>query len=306
MAGRIHIVGSGAIGKALAVCLLNAGKDAVLVRTSVDGEPDKTETIRLNLPYNGRLFANVTIKTFSSLDMAHGIFIVCSKSFVNEMIALKLTNFALNAPVILLQNGLNVERAFVNKGFTQLYRCVLMVTSQFEGESELRFRPVAACPIGIVAGNEDLSAHMVEHLHTSWFPFRCEDQINKFVWQKVIINCIFNSICPLLETDNGVFHREPAAMQIADRIIKECVDVSVHSGIELNIKDVRAAFLLVSRAADGQIISTLQDIRNKRPTEMESLNLEVAAIAHSGGLENKVNITRTLGELTALKSILNR
>lgn len=49
MANRIYIIGAGAIGKALAVCLANARKDAVLVRSSRDHQPDKSESIRLNL-----------------------------------------------------------------------------------------------------------------------------------------------------------------------------------------------------------------------------------------------------------------
>ncbi|RFZ84203.1 hypothetical protein DYU05_00805 [Mucilaginibacter terrenus] len=34
--------------------------------------------------------------------------------------------------------------------------------------------------------------------------------------------CVFNSVCPLLEVDNGAFYREPAAMKLAERIIEEC------------------------------------------------------------------------------------
>ena len=126
------------------------------------------------------------------------------------------------------------------------------------------------------------------------------------VWQRAIVNCVYNSVCLLLEVDNGVFYREPATMRIADRIVEECILIAHHSGISLHPEGIRNTLLSISRASDGQFISTLQDIRNRRPTEIDTLNLEVAEIARSLGLENKVTVTRMLGELTALKSHLNR
>ncbi|RVU01007.1 2-dehydropantoate 2-reductase [Mucilaginibacter limnophilus] len=306
MAARIHVIGAGAIGKALAVCLANAGRDIILIRGSKDDQPDEVESIRLNLSDGSMLQANLKIKTFSAIKEADGIFVVASKSLANEGIADKLQKLAINAPVVLLQNGLNIERPFLSKGFRNLYRCVLLATSQFETTDALRFRPVAASPIGSIDSEAAFNEVVVDQLHTNWFPFIRVDHIHKMVWQKAIVNCVFNSVCPLLEVDNGVFHREPAAMQLADYIIEECILIADHSGLSLRLEDIRNTLLSISRASDGQFISTLQDIRNHRPTEIETLNLEVAAIARSLGLEDKVAITRTLGELTALKSYLNR
>jgi len=306
MAEKIYIIGAGAIGKALAVCLANAGRDAVLVRSSLDHQPDEVERTYLNLPDGSMLNAELTIITFSSIDKTDGIFVVTSKSFANKTIAEKLKNIAAHAPIVLLQNGLNIERPFVNIGFRHLYRCVLMVTSQFDSTNELRFRPVSACPVGSVTDDSIFSDLIIDRLNTTWFAFRREDNINKVVWQKATINCVFNSVCPLLEADNGVFYREPIAMEIADRIIEECVLIASRSGASLQPEKVRETLLSISHASDGQFISTLQDIRNHRPTEMDTLNLEVVAIARSFGLEEEVAITRILGELTALKSQLSR
>jgi len=57
--------------------------------------------------------------------------------------------------------------------------------------------------------------------------------------------------------------------------------------------------LLISRASDGQLISTLQDIRNHRPTEIATLNLAIAGMAST---EQAVIQTRLLGQLILLKS----
>jgi len=150
MAERIYIIGAGAIGKALAVCLANEGKDVVLVRSSLDRQPDEVEAIRLNLPDGSMLYADLDVRTFSSLSESNSIFVVASKSFANGVIAEKLRKVAIKAPIVLLQNGLNIERPFQSDGFTNLYRCVLMATSQFTSANELRFRTVTASPIGSI------------------------------------------------------------------------------------------------------------------------------------------------------------
>jgi 2-dehydropantoate 2-reductase len=61
------------------------------------------------------------------------------------------------------------------------------------------------------------------------------------------------------------------------------------------------SLLLISRSSDGHFISTLQDIRNHRPTEIATLNLAIAGMAAT---EQAAIQTRLLGRLTLLKSQL--
>jgi len=46
----VYIIGAGAIGKVLAVCLSNDGKKVVLLRGSVDNGERHKETISVGLP----------------------------------------------------------------------------------------------------------------------------------------------------------------------------------------------------------------------------------------------------------------
>ncbi len=134
--------------------------------------------------------------------------------------------------------------------------------------------------------------------------FAAHDSIQTIAWKKTIANCVFNSICPLLDIDNGLFHRNEAAQLIAKRIIEECVAVAFETGIVLDATEVMNTVLLISQSSDGQLISTLQDIKNGRETEIESLNFAIARIAAGTSLKDKVVETTLLGELTKLKSTL--
>ncbi len=62
----------------------------------------------------------------------------------------------------------------------------------------------------------------------------------------------------------------------------------------------------ISKMSDGQFISTLQDIRNKRETELDTLTFKVFRIAKQMNLEAQVQEIKSLEELEKIKSELNR
>ena len=296
----VYIIGAGAIGKVLAVCLINDGKEVVLLRGSVDNGESHKENIRVMLPSQEIIEAEVTIDTLSNRRSLEGLTVLCNKSYGNAALAVALKDKIGCSPLVLLQNGLGVEQVFMD--FPSVYRCVLFATSQPVSDTKLNFKPVAVSPIGRVIGGDETSlGHIAALLNTPYFGFRAERDIQPIIWKKAIVNSVFNSVCPLLETDNGIFHRNPQALQIAESLVAECLCVAEGQGINLNRAEVMDSLLLISRSSDGQFISTLQDIRNHRPTEIATLNLAIAGMAAT---EQAIIQTRLLGQLTLLKSQL--
>jgi 2-dehydropantoate 2-reductase len=302
---NIFIIGSGAIGKALAVFLKQAGRNVMVIRGSVNDSTTTTEQIRVEMPDGSIHQSDITISTLSTIPVLKGIVVLANKSFGNEQLAVSLKNKTGDSPIVLLQNGLGVERPFLNYQYTGIYRCVLYVTSQVINNTTVRFRPVSVCPVGIERGDPNQLSDIVEQLNTKNFGFRTEQNIQLFIWKKAIVNCVFNSVCPLLEVDNGIFHRNEEVLQMARRIISECIVIANAKGIVLHEDEVEASLLQISRLSDGQEISTLQDIRNKRRTEIETLNPEIVKIAKSLDKEDRVQETKLLGELTRLKADIN-
>lgn len=306
MKNNIYIVGAGAVGKALAVFLKEAGKNVVLVRGSVDDEATRTETIRIVAAGQTEIGAEIEVGCLSDFSGLDGIIVLTSKSFGNEKLAARLKEKTGGSPLVILQNGLGIEQPFIDLDYPEIYRCVLFVTGQPVSENKVSFKPVAVSPIGVIKGSPAKLTEIVEALDTSGFSFKAEDDIQTVIWKKAIINSVFNSICPLLEIDNGIFHREKKVLEIAKRVIAECVAIAGEEGIHLETDEVVERLLLISKSSDGQLISTLQDILNKRPTEIETLNFAIVAAAEKYNKENSVTETRLLGELTRLKSNLSR
>ena len=305
MKNDIYIIGTGAVGKTLAVFLKLANKNVFLVRGSVDDESSRVEKIQIVVNDETEVEAEIEVRTLSSFSRLDGIVVLTNKSFGNRNLSQSLKDKTGDSPIVFLQNGLGIEQPFIDQNFTEIYRCVLFVTSQIVSENRISFKPVSVSPVGIVKGNQSNLTRVVGNLNNSAFPFKAEIDIQSVIWKKAIINSVFNSICPLLEVDNGVFHREEKVLEIAKRVIEECVMIAREKGIFLENNEVVETLLLISKSSDGQLISTFQDIINKRQTEIETLNFAIADIAEKLNRENLVKETKLLGELTKLKSDLN-
>ncbi|MDC6385550.1 2-dehydropantoate 2-reductase [Flagellimonas taeanensis] len=303
---KIYIIGAGAVGKALAVCLQQQGKDVELVRGHVeDGVPEK-QKITLQFKDGTEIQEDIQVSTLKDHHQLDGLVVLTNKSFGNETLSKKLEEKAKNSPIVLLQNGLGVEQPFLQKGFAEVYRCVLFVTCQHTAPNTISYKPVAESPIGTISQNTSDLKTVVENLDTPNFRFVEETDIQRIIWKKAIANCVFNSICPLLEVDNGIFHRNEEVMSMAKRVVAECALIANKKGIDLGVYELEDQVLKISRMSDGQFISTLQDINNKRETEIDTLNFEIFRMAQSMNLSSHVQETRLLGELVKWKSELSR
>jgi len=299
----IYVLGSGAIGFPLAAYLIGAGRDVVAVRTGRQDIPPSTVTVTVHNETNP---INVPVATISLSQLAHldGLIVITAKSFANEAIALELKEKAAAGPIVILQNGIGVEKPFLNTYFPQVYRCVLYITSQAQSKFAFTIRPITASPIGIVKGDEPGLQTVVTALTTDGFPFRSETNIQREVWKKVIINAVFNSVCPLLDVDNGIFVRDENAGNLAHEIVRECVTLTDRLGIGLSERELMEQLMRISQGSNGQLISTLQDIRAGRQTEIEFLNLEIARIASQ--MQPTIHLPKVelLGKMIVVKSSL--
>ena len=299
----IYIVGAGAIGMPLAVLLAYRGADVVAVRTSIEGLAPTVVEPTVELAAGEPVTAAVKTVSLSELGtLRDGVVVLTAKATANQTLAQKLPATCASLPVVILQNGINVERPFIEAGYRNLYRCVLYATGQADGNGGTRFREVTESPIGAVNGDPETARELAACLTTPEFRFRHEPNIEREAWKKAIINAAFNAICPLAEVDNGVFQREPALADMARTIIAESSAVAAGRGIEFAEGELMEQLLLISRRADGQLISTLQDINHGKQTEIDFLNLEIARVGAALNPPVDTPLTRTLGELILAKS----
>ena len=299
----IYIIGCGAVGAPLAASLSAAGKSVVVVRAS---EPDHGP---VRIPLRVQLAEKVLDVEIQSIGLSHlreanGPVVIATKAHCNERLAEAVATCSGDGPIVILQNGLGVERPFAGPHSRQIYRGVLYVTGEGSRESGFEFNSISPSALGIITGTPEGLSTCLATISTSDFPFRFESSIQVEVWKKVIVNCVFNSICPLLDTDNSVFARESSARSLARELIDEGVKLAAALDVPLTAVDLMEKVSLISSRSD-KLISTLQDIRNGRETEMNFLNLEMARLALTVQPPIPIPKTEYLGNLVALKATLN-
>ena len=304
---RIYVVGAGSIGMPLAALLTARGLPVTAVRTSIEGLVSAPVEVTVELSAGQSLRAVVETASLSAISQAtSGIVALTAKATANKVLAAQLRDKFAALPLVVLQNGIGVEQPFIEAGFDAVYRCVLYATGQAEGKHCYRFREVAASPLGVVNGQPAQAQAIVELLSSPGFRFRYEENIAGQAWKKAIINAAFNSICPLLDVDNGVFHRDEGVAAIAAAVIDEGHSVAARRGICFAAGELLEQLLLISRRADGQLISTLQDLNQGRETEIDFLNLEIARVGAQLNPPVDTPITRLLGEMIRAKSRIGR
>lgn len=290
----------GAVGLSLAVCLQAAGKQVQAVRIK-GATPRRRELVTLHGPA-GTLQEELPFTSLSELGSLRGTLVLTTKAHANAALAAELATKAAGCSLVVMQNGLGIETPFLEASFEHVHRCVLYVTAQKYSDTEVLFRPIRASPIGVLGGDASRLAACVDHLSTPPFPFRLEQDISGEVWRKTIVNCAFNSLCPLLDVDNGIFARDAGALDLASQIVRECLHVARREGADLSEESIVEQILQISRGSDGVPISTLQDIRLGRETEIEHLNLEVARRGSSHHPKLVVPLTELSGRLVAMKA----
>ena len=303
---RVYILGAGAIGLTLAVHLVRQGRQVTAVRTSVADQPLEEIEITLQRDEGQRIMASIEMVSLSQMIQMDGIIVVAAKSYANQNIAMKLKSIIGSSPIVILQNGLGVEQAFIDLLYSNIFRCILYTTSQKIKDDHYVFSSIAESPIGVISGDSHALNNVVTTLNTEEFPFCSHVNIQKEIWKKAIINSAFNSICPLIEVDNGVFYRDRQSAELAKEIVYECIQVTDRLKLGLDENAIMEQIVSISKGSDGQLISTLQDIMNGRETEIEFLNLAISRIAERLTPPVPVSKTKLLGKMVLLKSTLNK
>jgi 2-dehydropantoate 2-reductase len=177
---KIYILGTGAIGMALAVNLLRNGRSVAAVRTSNSNYCWETVQVSVECDQSLTIEASLEMVSLSKLDsLGAGTIVITAKATANRFLASELRDKKSNGPIIIMQNGIGVESPFIDAGFPDLYRCVLYATSQQQQQNSFRFRSVAASPIGTLIGDTQKLSHLVTQLSTPNFQFRIEERINE-------------------------------------------------------------------------------------------------------------------------------
>jgi 2-dehydropantoate 2-reductase len=130
---------------------------------------------------------------------------------------------------------------------------------------------------------------LVKILRKSKFHIHLVDDIQPYIWRKLIVNCAINPLTGILRVKNGELLEDPKACELLELIVREVVYVSKAINIRLGINKPEQMVKKVAQETSENLSSMLQDIFRGVPTEIDAMNGEIIRIAEFHNLNVPVN-----------------
>lgn len=308
---KIVIIGPGALG-----CLIAAAISSKLLSEKnapelwlLDHRPDRVLQIRENgllLEEDGR---RLSLPARISCDPAEigpaDLIILCVK-FKDTESALARANLLATADTLLLtlQNGIGHLPLLASSQIVA--EVAIGVSAQgatllAPGQVRHAGRGPTLLGFDLNAADPTFSSRLADAarlLSAAGIETRVVDNILDHVWAKLFVNVGINALTAIIGCPNGRLLELPDAKSRMAAAVKEAAAVARALGIKID-KDPVAATREVCLATRDNFSSMLQDVRNKRRTEIDSINGAVATEARRLRIPAPVNegLIRAVKEL---------
>ena len=290
---HILIYGAGAVGLGLASFLHQAGNNVCLL-----ARKQTVESLRSSGLTRTGIFGTYSASpdTFSTAvtmqevsDVRFDYILVCTKSFDTSTAAADIAAHPelikyLKA-VVLCQNGWgNTEAASPYLPAELLFNArVITGFNRPEHHAVDVTVHADAVHIGTLFDQSlDPVRALADQLSQGGMPCEVTDSIAKDLWAKMLYNCALNPLGALLRVPYGALGESSYARDIMDRIIEETFEAMTLAGFSTHWEtpqEYKKLFYahLIPKTADHES-SMLQDIKARKPTEIEAINGAVLLI----------------------------
>ncbi len=285
---KIGIVGPGAMGTFLGGVLGRENEVVVLGRREV-----KKEEIKIigKTELNSKVKYTIDPSDLSQVDLV----IISTKAFDTEQAVKGIVNKTPSRTYVLsLQNGLDNEE-IIARYFGE-ERTIGGITSHgvtYLDTGEVKHAGKGETVIGPYPEGDNASEIMKELekvFGEAGISVKKSENILGHIWKKVIINVGINPITALLQVRNGFLVEDVCLTELMRDAVKEAVKVAEEYTV-LPSDDLFQNTLAVAENTAENKSSMLQDVMNKRKTEIDHITGAVIEKAEEKGLEVPINRT---------------
>ncbi|MFH1094502.1 MAG: 2-dehydropantoate 2-reductase [Candidatus Omnitrophota bacterium] len=224
------------------------------------------------------------------------LLILCVKSYDTEE-ALKTIEPILtkDSRVLTLQNGLgNIEIMSEIIGPDRVLGGVTAHGATLLGEGYTRHAGIGDTVIGNISGKLTVAMRPVRELfNLSGFATRLTKDIDSIIWSKLIINVGINAISALTRLQNGFLIESQGTREVVSMAVTEAVRLAKKKRIKLVYDDPIQKVESVCRATASNLSSMLQDVLQKRKTEIDYINGAIVRQAKSLSILTPTNVILT-------------
>jgi 2-dehydropantoate 2-reductase len=311
---RIVIVGPGALGSLLTARLFLFKQEAggtgndILSLHLLDYRPERAE----HLQKNGLLFEEGGDKILCTPQVtldpevcaSSDVLFFCVKSTaVTSALDRLIPYLSRRSLLIAMQNGIGHLEEIQHAEFP----AGVGITSEgatLMHPGHIRHGGRGITRLGLLAGHTDRSERVLQKttalLDSAGMRAEVTRNPLKHIWAKLFINVGINALTALHGCRNGELLQVPATVAIMEKAVKEAELVARAKGIPVDADPVQAT-ITVCRTTANNISSMLQDVLQKRMTEIGAINGAVVAEGVKLGIATPVNaeLVRQVKELEA-------
>jgi 2-dehydropantoate 2-reductase len=287
-----HILGAGAIGCTWAVQLFKSKHDVTLILSS----KERLQQLSKN---HGVVYesTNDEAKAYSiDAELAENDtqiqnLIICTKAYATisalQSVADRLSS---DANVVLLQNGLGPQQDVIEL-FPTL--SIWAATTTDGAYLSAPFHVVRAghgeTLIGAISTKAQQSGHTLCLSPSGDLTITLINDIEHKLWCKVAINAAINPLTALNNCKNGELIKDPVLYEKMCDVCKEIELIAHASGQRLFDNPLHERVAAVATATANNYSSMLQDIKQKRPTEIDQITGFICQQAKRHQLPSPIN-----------------
>lgn len=284
---KILIFGSGAIGS-LFGGLLSKNNDVILI-----GRKNHVHAINSNnLKIIGKSKKDIKIKAYENVnkETEPDLIILTVKSYDTDNAVKQLKSLITDKTIIMsLQNGLdNIKKI---KKYVSKNQIVVGITTHgaiFKKPGVINHTGIGRTTIGELNGKKTPRIiQIAETFNKAEIKTTINSDIKDEIWIKAIINSSVNTLTTFFNCKNGYLLKNPILEKLVEKICIESTNVAKSEGYKFdNFIMIKKTKEVISDTSNNYS-SMLQSIKQKKKTEIDSINGKIVEI----GRKNNINLT---------------
>ena len=290
---KIVVVGPGAMGCLISGFLKHKTKEDVWL---YDKFPERAGEIRSgavkidtgNSTLQVKLNVSASAKEIGPADLV----IICVKSYSTEDACKDIGQMvADDTSVMTLQNGIgNVQILNDHFGAEKVIAGITNHGATLLGVGHVRHAGKGDTIIGKADGR--LSGRLKEIsgiLNRAGFETKISKDINSVIWSKLLINVGINALTAITRLNNGRLTEYEESRALMRAAVQEAARIVKRKRIKLAYDDPIQKVESVCKATAANISSMLQDVLNKKRTEIDFINGAVTRQGKALGIPTPIN-----------------
>ena len=291
---KIAIIGAGAMG-----CLyggkLSQSKDNQVYLLDIWKEHiDAINSHGLIMEENGEslVYSNLKANIHSSeIGQVELVIVFVKSTLTSQAVQGAQDLFGKDTLVLTLQNGLgNIDLIGAEVGNSRVIGGTTAHGAYMKGPGEICHAGFGKTIIGELSGDKGNRIEKVARVFQNvGFETEISQNILGLIWDKLIVNIGINPLTGITGLRNGELLEYPELLDIMKLAIEEAVSVAKLKNIELSAQDPYTHTLEICKNTAANKSSMLQDISNRRKTEIDMINGSILREGEKEGILTPVN-----------------